>query len=45
MRPEHDLNSSDGGEVLSVEVRLYLFTVTMARFEKYCHEAIEEDFT
>ena len=45
MRPWHGLNSSDGGEISSVEVRLYLFTVTMVHFENYCHEANERDFT
>ena len=45
VRPQHGLNSSDGREVPSVEVRLYLFTVTMARFEKHCHEAMEKDLT
>ena len=45
MRPWHGLNSSDGGEISSVEVRLYLFTVTMVHFKKYYHEAMEEDFT
>ena len=45
VRPRHGLNSSNGREIPSVEVRLYRFTVTMVRFEKYCHEAMKKDFT
>ena len=38
-------NSSDGGEVPSVLVRFCLFTVTMLRFDKNYHEAMEKYFS
>ena len=38
VRPQHSLNSSDGGVVPSVKVRLCLVTVTMFHLERKAYK-------